>query len=75
MNRTFQAVVAALILAVGIAGSVAAGPLEAAFNLGAYATAMRLWRPLADQGDALPQTFLGNMSKTAGVSRRSMRLP
>ena len=66
MNRTFQAVVAALILAVGIAGSVAAGPLDdgmAAFNLGDYATAMRLWRPLADQGDALPQTFLGNMYK------------
>jgi hypothetical protein len=40
MNRTFKAAVAALMLAVGFAGSVAAGPFEdatAAYNKGDYA--------------------------------------
>jgi hypothetical protein len=39
-----------------IAGAAVAGPFEdgsAAYARGDYATAMRLWRPLADQGDAL----------------------
>ena len=45
MNRTFKAAVAALMLAVGFAGSVAAGPFEdaaAAYEKGDYATALRL---------------------------------
>jgi hypothetical protein len=38
MNRTFKAAVAALIFAVGFAGSVAAGPFEAAVaTLGSHA--------------------------------------
>jgi uncharacterized protein len=64
MNRTFKAAVAALVLAVGLLGSVAAGPYEdgtAAARLGDYDTAMRLIRPLADQGDSSAQTFLGHL--------------
>ena len=77
MNRTFKAAVAALIFAVGFAGPVAAGPVEdavavrgdydamaaaeAAFLKHDYATAQRLMRPLAEQGDALAQFALGAM--------------
>jgi len=64
MNRTFKAAVATLIIAVGFAASVAAGPFEdgqAADNRGDYATAMRLWRPLANQGNAAAQYELGRM--------------
>jgi hypothetical protein len=58
MNRTFKAAVAALMLAVSFAGSVAAGPVEdkalavAAYKRGDYATALLLLRPLADRGDS-----------------------
>jgi uncharacterized protein len=64
MNRNFKATVAALIFAVGLAGSVAAGPFEdatAAYEKGDYATALRLVRPLAEQGDAMAQVQLGVM--------------
>ena len=64
MKRTLKAAVAALVLAVGLAGSVAAGPYEdgtAAARRGDYATAMRLLRPLADQGDSSAQVFLGHL--------------
>jgi uncharacterized protein len=64
MNRTIKAAVAALMLAVSFAGSVAAGPVEdagAAYRKGDYATALRLSRPLAEQGDAIAQYNLGNM--------------
>jgi uncharacterized protein len=62
MNRTFKAAVAALVLAVGFAGSVAAGPFAdaiAAHEKGDYATALRLMRPFADQGEASAQYNLG----------------
>jgi uncharacterized protein len=64
MNRTFKDAVAAIIFAIGFAATVAAGPFEdgiAAYWRGNYATAMRLWRPLADQGDATAQSSLGWM--------------
>src|SRR6478736_5768405 len=63
MNRTFKAAVAAIILAGGFAGSVAAGPLEdanAAFKKGHYATALR-YRKAAEKGDARAQYNLGLM--------------
>jgi uncharacterized protein len=63
MNRTFKAAVAALMLAVSVAGSVGAGPLEdvaAAYEKGDYATMLRLKRSLAEQGDAKAQYSLGN---------------
>jgi uncharacterized protein len=65
VKRTFKAAIAALVLAVGLAGSVAAGPFEdgtAAARRGDYDTAMQLIRPLADQGDRSAQTFLGHLS-------------
>ncbi len=34
---------------------------EGAYNRGDYATALREWRPLAEQGDASAQSFLGIM--------------
>jgi uncharacterized protein len=65
-HRTCKAAVAALMLAVSFASSVAAGALEledgvAAYEKGDYATALRLLRPLADQGDAGAQYNLGLM--------------
>ena len=47
-----------------LAGPVAAGPFEdglSAYNRQDYATALRTWRPLADQGDADAQYNLGVM--------------
>jgi TPR repeat protein len=64
MKCTLKAAAAALVLAVGPAGWVAAGPYEdgtAAARLGDYDTAMRLLRPLADGGDRSAQTFLGHL--------------
>ncbi len=62
MNRTFKAAVTGLILAVSIAISAAAGPFEdgtAAFQRGDYLAALRVWRPLADQGLADAQMRVG----------------
>jgi uncharacterized protein len=64
MDRVFKAAVAAFILAVGLAGSVVAGAFEDGMDAaesGDYETAIRLWRPLADQGNATVQNFLGQM--------------
>jgi hypothetical protein len=61
-RRTFEVAVATLIFGVGFAGSIVAGPLqegEMASNRGDYATALRLWRPLGDQGNAEAQFNLG----------------
>jgi TPR repeat protein len=63
MKRAFNTIVAAIIL-LSLAGPVVASPLEdaaAAYDRGDYATALRLLRPLADQGDAAAQTKLGEM--------------
>jgi len=51
-----------LILFAFAAGPAVAGPFEdgeAAFSKGDYATALRLWQPLAQQGDARAQNGLG----------------
>jgi uncharacterized protein len=73
MNRTFKAAVAAPIFAVSFASAVAAGPFEdadAAYFKGDYATALRLLRPLAEQGHAGAQNRLGAMHATGkGVLR------
>jgi TPR repeat protein len=53
-----------VLLVWGAAVPAVAGPLEdgmAAYNRGDYATALRLWRPLAEQGDARAQGILGVM--------------
>ena len=65
-----------LLLFVCAAGPAIAGPFEdadAAFDKGDYATAMRLLRPLADQGDARAQYNLGLMYVKARACRRTMR--
>jgi hypothetical protein len=55
------------------AGLAVAGPLDdgiAAHNEGDYATALRLWRPIAEQGEARAQYNLGVMhSNGHGVSQ------
>ena len=58
----FRAIVAAVILVLSFVAPVAAGPLEdaiGAHNRHDYATAQRLYRPLAEQGNAIAQTNLG----------------
>jgi TPR repeat protein len=53
---------AAIILVLSFAAPVVAGPLEdgkAAYDKGDYATALRLLRPLANQGNADAQINLG----------------
>ena len=53
-----------LVLILMLTGGAAAGPLQdgaAAYNRGDYATALLLWRPLAEQGDANAQLNLGLM--------------
>jgi uncharacterized protein len=52
------------IMALIYAGSAPAGPLEdgnAAYKRGDYATAMRILRPLAHQGDGMAATIVGLM--------------
>src|ERR1700681_4068266 len=67
-------VVAAQVL--GSAGDVA-GPWEdgtAAYNRGDYMPAIRLFRPLAEQGNARAQHLIGVMyHKGEGVARNSVR--
>src|SRR5262245_14411179 len=63
----------AAILAMAFAGLVAAGPLEeasSAYERGDYAAALRLYKPLAEQGDARAQFRLGTMyADNRGVAR------
>lgn len=62
----FATLLALSCLAAKAAGSLEKG--EAAFFKGDYATAMQLLRPLADEGDAQAQYFLGFMhEKGLGV--------
>ena len=72
-------IVGGLILAAQILGSAApiAGPLEdgmAAYNRGDYVPAIRLFRPLAEQGNTQAQSKLGEMYRRGkGVARNSLR--
>jgi TPR repeat protein len=53
-----------LIFAVVMAGAAVAGPYEdgiAAYNRGSFDTAVKLWTPLAEQGDADAQNAIGVM--------------
>jgi TPR repeat protein len=64
MKLTLKHALAAIILVLSSAVPAAAGPFEdatAAYSRGDYATALRLWHPLADQGDSLSQAMLGFM--------------
>jgi TPR repeat protein len=72
MRNLIRAGTTVVVLSLGLAASAAAGPFEdgaAAYKSGDYATAIRLWQPLADQGNADAQTQLGFMYwKGQGVS-------
>jgi TPR repeat protein len=62
MKLTLNHILAVIILVLSFAEGVAAGPLEdadAAVKRRDYATAVRLIRPLAEQGDASAQYTLG----------------
>ena len=62
MKRTLKHAIAAILLMLSFATPVVAGPLEdanAAIKRRDYATAVRLIRPLAEQGDANAQYNLG----------------
>ena len=64
MTLTLKHLVAAILLMLSLAAPVAAGPLEdgyTAYTRGDFATAMRLMRPLADQGEVTAQTVVGLM--------------
>ena len=64
MKLTTKHTVAVIILGLGFATPVVAGPLEAAdaaVKRRDYATAVRLVRPLAEQGDANAQYNLGSL--------------
>ena len=59
-----MAELAACVLSLCPVASGAAGPYEdgaSAYKRGDYATTLRLWRPLAEQGDAYAQFSLGAM--------------
>jgi TPR repeat protein len=64
MTRAVNTIFAAVILVLSFAAPVVANPLDdavAAANRGDNPTALRLLRPLADQGCAAAQVFLGQM--------------
>ncbi len=74
-----QTMIGGLVLAAqiwGIAGAIA-GPWEdgmASYNRGDYVPAIRLFRPLAEQGNAKAQRVLGVMYRRGeGVARSSAR--
>ena len=71
-------VIAAVVTAQLLSASAAvAGPWEdgmAAYNRGDYMPAIRLFRPLAEQGNAKAQHLIGVMyHKGEGVARNSVR--
>jgi TPR repeat protein len=74
-----QMILGGLIIAAQIWGAAAvmAGPWEdgmAAYNRGDYVPAIRLFRPLAEQGNAKAQNLLGVMYRRGqGVARNSVR--
>ena len=62
--KLLRATLTALLMLVAMTGAAVAGPFEDALdaaNRGDYATAYRLWRPLADQGNAGAQYNVGVM--------------
>ena len=74
-----QMILGGLMLAaqiLGVAGAVA-GPWEdgmTSYNRGDYVPAIRLFRPLAEQGNAKAQNVLGVMYRRGqGVARSSVR--
>ena len=66
LANAIRTVLLAAIIAMGVGGVAVAGPYEdafAAYKRQDYTTAMLLFRPFADQGDAYAQSSLGFMYK------------
>ena len=66
---------ASVAMAIMFLGAAAAGPLEdgsSAYQRGDYATALRLWRPLAEHGDPRVQYNLGLMYGMGSACRWMM---
>src|SRR5262245_29359498 len=64
MKNIIRVAIAAVVLSLGLVVPSAAGPYEdglAAYGRGDHATAIQLWRPLADQGNVHAQANLGFM--------------
>lgn len=62
--QTMRRILVALVLSSALAGPLAAGPWEdgaEAYARQDYATALRLWRPLAEAGHYTAQAFLGEI--------------
>ena len=67
MEERLRRLILGLLLSCALLSSAIAGPRqdgEAAYANGDYATALRLLRPLANQGDASAQFYLGAMYDT-----------
>jgi uncharacterized protein len=84
-KNIIRAGITAVALSLGLAAILAAGPLEdrlvlltqraalAAYGRGDYRTAIQLWQPLADQGNADAQSGLGLMYQTGrGVPQNNL---
>ena len=73
MTYVLKSVVTAIIVVLSFSAPVAAGPFEeagVAYNRADYATALRLYRPLADQGNGNAQFSLGTIyAEGRGVAR------
>ena len=62
-----------IVLLSAMAGVAVGGPLEdgqAAYDRKDYATAVLLWRPLADQGNAAAQADIGYIYETGRGTKR-----
>ena len=74
MKGTLKHAIAVILLVLSFAALVAADPLEdadAAVKRRDYATALRLIRPLAEQGNATAQYNLGNFYDNGLGGRRA----
>ena len=63
-TRLFGALLTASLMQMAIAGAAFAGPFEdamAAYDKNDFATAMRLYLPLAERGDPRAQDAVGRM--------------
>jgi TPR repeat protein len=73
MAVAFKAIVGSALLALSFSAPAMAGPFEdgvTAYDRNDYSTAMRHWRPLADQGNPAAQSNLALMYfKGQGVSK------
>ena len=64
MNLTLRHAAATILLILSLAAPLVAEPIEdgySAYTRGDFATAMRIMRPLADQGNVTAQTVVGLM--------------